>query len=202
MKNIFITVSVLLFVSCGSGKQEAANASADKPATAQSNRVDPPKKQSAKSATFKLNGVAALAATRSDEEPGAQLNAVNDYFSLFVYGDISSTTKRGMLSITSKNFKPGTGAISNARANFTRYLDAHGGKLVVYGGQEGKFSLVLSKCEQLPRGPVGDEWLISGTFGGELSLLPIYESLATEKTLQVTEGNFTDIKLIVLGRKK
>ena len=200
------TVSFLMIVvlqACGDNKSDNKIPAAVTEEVKQKISSDNTAKVENNAAGFKINGIQAIAGTRSDEQPGAQMNAMNDNLTIVLYGDIVQGTKRGMLSLISRPFEKKVGEVINARATYTRYLDDHGGKILVYGSnKEGTISLNLSKCEQLPNGPIGEEWLLSGTFSGKLPVSVLYEKEATDKTLDFTEGKFDNIKLIVLGKKK
>ncbi|WP_118975843.1 hypothetical protein [Taibaiella koreensis] len=198
-KTLFFVVVMLVGCNTGSSTNvtaETTTSPAGVPQETVASSADPG------NVSFKINGVAALTAIEKDDVAGGRINAMNDQFSLTLFGDNVKDTKRGMLSFTCPAFTKAAGVVKNARASYTRYLDAHGGKIVVYSSKEGTFSLELTKMEQLPDGPVGEEWLVSGTFSGTLPVVSYYVNEAKDKTLQFTEGRFDNLKVTVLGRKK
>lgn len=213
MKTVYcLLFSATLLQACGNSTSQQP-ADTKEPATSKNEILAPDTKKTSpgrfinKDAGFKINGTEAFRAFDRSDKPGAQLNAVNDNLTITMHGDIAEGVLQGMLNIRSMPFKKEAGEVVNATAQYVRYFDERGGKSISYRTLNGnKFILTLTKCEKLPDGPVGEEWLLSGIFSGKLSV-GVYEEkqaeeYGTNKELNFTDGKFENLKMVVLGKKK
>lgn len=200
---LFIVATFSIAMLQGCGGNEAKNEIST--ATAVEKKAQVEKSSSGrfqnKGVSFKINDVEAFRALDRSDKPIAQLNAVNDNLSLTMHGDIADGVLQGMLSIRKMPFTKTTGELTGVKATYIRYFDERGGRSISYSSSN--FTLTLNKCEKLPNGPLGEEWMLSGTFSGKLKVSPYEEAIAaennTDKELNFTEGKFENIKMVILG---
>jgi len=201
---ILISLSISLLQACGNNEGKIADPIKKDPGQKTGTEVKTTGRFKNENVSFKINGTGAFRAFDREDKPIAQLNAVNDNLTISMHGDIKEGVLQGMLSIRKMPFSRATGEIASVKATYIRYFDERSGKSISYNSSN--FVLTLTKCEKLPDGAIGEEWMLSGTFSGNLKVNPYEEVIATErgtdKELNFTEGKFENIKMVVLGRKK
>ena len=185
-----VTLSVLGACSDPTPKPGAEPSPTSKPSA--------PAPTTAARVSFDLDGVAAATAPRggkdSDEHTG-QISNMTDQLVLYFYGDAPAAPRRAFLSIVVKAFPRKAGEVPEATAILSRYVT--GEKEPQYSG---KMKVAIKSFEPGPKNAMGNTWLASGTFEGDLPL-QIGQQAAVEIS-KVTNGVFELLPVQEIGKPR
>ncbi len=186
--------------SAPAGTTEAAGSATVAPANTPAPTKPPAPLAPGTASAFKLDGVAASNTRTGDGEAAGSINGTNDQLSFTVYGDTVAGMKSGMLTFRVKGFDR-TAGVKAAHTAYTRYLDERGGKSVGYSAKEADTTLTFTKFAPVPGAPEGAGYLASGTFAATLARDPYDSADAGPATLALSDGTFTDVVVVVIGKK-
>lgn len=216
MKYLMIA-AIFLMVSCSNdqGKATAADqeqAERKDTTTSETSGASPANDQTSNSpVNFKVNGVTAntlKTASDNDEDLG-MLMAPNMELGLDLHGDDPAKPHRGWLHFTIHGFKlqPGTYTASGENSlRFTRYETANaGGSVDYYASAQSIYkgsnlSIEFTNISKNTAPGYEKEYLASGKFYAKL--LPGEFSKSDTKAIEIAEGQFSNIRVTVLGQIK
>lgn len=213
MKKYFLPL-LLLITACGSNSQKTEKTQTEEqkqPGSQTSTTVNEPKAEEASAmVSFKVNNVDANTkpSSKDNDKQLGLINVQNMQLSFDLMGDDPSKLHRGWLHFTIENFKFEAAKYalqSKASARFTRYETENAGGATDYNANSqpkykgSELSIEFTSVVKDEKAQFGEVWLVSGTFSSKLLLNEFSKN--DIKSIDITEGKFTNVPVTVLGRK-
>lgn len=202
----FTLATIIALTACGGKKEEEKNTGkSETTATETKNTAPETAKTEKATVSFKVNGVDANTKMGAGNDNAEQLGMFQQDMKSLQFtlnGDDPKFPHRGYLDMTIDNFNLQPGLFSSKTASFSRYETANAGGETQYDvRQGGNCSIKIESFVKTSSDTDSfTEYAASGTFSGTFGLKQGWKN--DTKQINITDGVFKDVRVVVFGKKK